>query len=128
LTTYQRNMFLSEVTKRLGEDELDDLRRKEVGNAQERAGDDNEADHDSGGLHHLPAVRPLYSLQLAPASLKEVHDAGSRELPGAGHLGRGGATAAAGPAVLRSKTVTLIVVTPAAVSGGLAGGLVLEGL
>ena len=39
------------------------------------AGDDHEPDHDPRGLHHLPAIGPLYPLQLAPASLQEVDQA-----------------------------------------------------
>jgi len=53
-----------------------------VGGAEVEAGDDNEADHDSGRLHHLATVRPLYPLQLAPASLKEVYEAVAGDGPG----------------------------------------------
>src|ERR1700759_594745 len=101
----------------LGEDELDDLRGDEVSNAQERAGDDHEPDDHSGGLHHLPTVRPLYSLKLAPASLKEVDKAASGALSRRRHCGRCAATPATGPAVLRSEIVVIfIVVTPAAIA------------
>ena len=51
---------------------MDDLVGDEVGHPQEHAGDDDEADDHPSGLHHLPTVRPLYSLKLAPASLEEV--------------------------------------------------------
>ena len=56
---------------------LTSLVATEVGHAEEHAGDDHEPDHDPGGLHHLPTVRPLYPLQLAPASLQEVHQPAS---------------------------------------------------
>src|SRR5436853_296734 len=52
-----------------------------VGNPEEDAGDDDEADHDPGGLHHLLAIRPLYSLELPPASLQEVDQAVARGRP-----------------------------------------------
>ena len=48
---------------------------EEIRHAEEYAGHDHKPDHDPSGLHHLPAIRPLYSLQLAPASLKEVDQA-----------------------------------------------------
>jgi hypothetical protein len=54
---------------------LDDLVRDEVGHSQKHAGDDDEADDHPSGLHHLPTVRPLYPLKLAPASLKEMNQA-----------------------------------------------------
>ena len=61
------------------------------------AGDDHEPDHDSGGLHHLATVRPLYPLQLAPASLQEARSAGRGDEPAdaAGCMPLGVASAAA---------------------------------
>jgi hypothetical protein len=35
---------------------------EEVRHSEEHAGDDHEPDHHTGGLYHLPAIRPLYSL------------------------------------------------------------------
>ena len=43
--------------------------------AQIHAGDDHKPDHHPSGLHHLPAIGPLYPLELAPASLQEVDQA-----------------------------------------------------
>src|SRR5205085_7246030 len=42
-----------------------------VRKAEEGAGDDHEANGDRCGLANLPTIRPLYSLQLAPASSQE---------------------------------------------------------
>ena len=44
----------------------------DVGHAEIDAGHDHEPDHDPGGLHHLPAIWPLYPLELSPASLQEA--------------------------------------------------------
>src|SRR3982074_3351980 len=57
------------------EDVIHDLGGEEVRHPEEHAGHDHKPDDDPSGLHHLPTVRPLYSLELAPASLKEVDQA-----------------------------------------------------
>jgi hypothetical protein len=66
------------MEKALREDELDELGGDEVGHAKEYTGDDHEPDHDPGRLHHLPAVRPLYPLQLTPASPEELDQTGGK--------------------------------------------------
>ena len=63
------------------EDVIHDLRGEEVRHAEEHAGHDHKPDHDSGGLHHLAAVRPLYSVELAPASFEEVDQPVAGERP-----------------------------------------------
>src|SRR6185312_2051381 len=56
------------------DDEVDDLAGDVVGQAEECAGDDHEAYDDRCRLADLPTIRPLYSLELAPASSQEVED------------------------------------------------------
>jgi hypothetical protein len=51
------------------QDQIHQLAGQRIGYAEVDAGDDDEPDHDPGRLHHLPAVGPLYPLQLVPASL-----------------------------------------------------------
>ena len=50
---------------------MDDPAGDPVGEAEICAGDDDEADDDSGGLHDLTAIGPLDPLKLAPASTQE---------------------------------------------------------
>jgi hypothetical protein len=58
--------------KPLFQDEIHEPSCDCVGEAEINAGHDHEPDHDPGGLHHLPAIWPLYPLKLAPASLQEA--------------------------------------------------------
>ena len=105
------------MEKALREDELDELGGDEVGHAEVDTGDDHEADHDAGRLHHLPAVRPLYPLQLAPASPEELDQAGRKVR--ALRRDRGGRwerrPAESSPGSDSVVRVTLIVVTVAGV-------------
>src|SRR5207248_1715917 len=87
------------------QDEGNDLLGDEIRQSEERRADDHEPDDDSGGLHHLTAIGPLYSLQLAPASLQEgdqpAEDPAPRGLgvsrSGRRRLGGSTGTAAADP-------------------------------
>ena len=54
------------------------------------AGDDHEADDDRSGLADLPTIRPLYSLQLAPASSQEVSGGCPRAVGSRGRARRRG--------------------------------------
>ena len=54
----------------------------EVGDAEEGAGDDDEAEHDRGGLADLTAVRPLHALELGPAGPQEVDEAAAAAAAG----------------------------------------------
>src|SRR5689334_14667972 len=58
------------------EDELHDLLGDPVSRAEEQPGNDHKPDDHAGGLHYLPPIRPLYSLQLVPAALQESAQAG----------------------------------------------------
>src|SRR5947209_12601068 len=78
-TTYQRNM-LEKLSPLPGQDEIHKVPGQGVGHAEEDARHDHEPDDDPRGLHHLAAVRPLYSLELAPASSQEVDQASARRL------------------------------------------------
>ena len=60
---------------------VDDLAGDEVRQAEEGAGDDDEAYGDRCGLADLPTIRPLYSLQLAPASSQEGRRGGRPRAP-----------------------------------------------
>jgi hypothetical protein len=62
-------------------DEVDDLVRNQVGDAEEDRRHNHEPDHDAGGLHYLTSVRPLYPLELAPASLQEGEQPGTQPWP-----------------------------------------------
>src|SRR5438309_12102377 len=57
------------------ENQVDDLLRDEVGQAEVGAGDGDEAEHDPGRLRDLAAVRPLDALELGPRGAQEVGDA-----------------------------------------------------
>src|SRR6185437_6758261 len=60
LTTYQRNIHTT------SEDEFDDFLCDDVGEAEIRAGDGDEPEHDGGRLRDLAAVGPLDALELGP--------------------------------------------------------------
>src|SRR5271166_2588939 len=64
LTTYQRNIQVLE-------DEFDEFLGHVIGQAQIRARDRHEAEHDRGGLRDVAAVGPLDALKLCPAGAKE---------------------------------------------------------
>src|SRR4051794_11536519 len=57
------------------DDDVDDLLGHVVGQAQVQAGDDHEADDHAGRLGDLPAVGPLYALELGPARAQEAEEA-----------------------------------------------------
>ena len=60
------------------DDEVDELAGEEIGDAQEDAGDHDEAEHDAGRLSDLLAIRPLDPLELRPACAQEAEDAIAR--------------------------------------------------
>src|SRR3954454_21147101 len=57
------------------DDDVDDLLGHVVGQDQVQAGDDHEADDHAGRLGDLPAVGPLYALELGPARAQEAEEA-----------------------------------------------------
>jgi hypothetical protein len=63
------------------DDQMDNLAGHEVCDPEEGTGNDDETQHDAGGLKHLLAVRPLYSLQLAPAPTQEAGHARRQRCP-----------------------------------------------
>src|SRR4029077_17217734 len=79
------NLQTLSLADRLPEDEFHELGGEQIGDAKEGTRCHHESDHDGGGLDPLAAIGPLYSLQLSPASLQEVHE--PRE--DAGPVGRG---------------------------------------
>src|SRR5229473_7173966 len=80
LTTYQRN--IQRIP--LAQDEFDDFFCDEVCRAEVGPGDGDEADDDGGRLRDVPAVRPLYALQLGPAGADEADRAVAAAQRGAG--------------------------------------------
>src|SRR5205085_7070114 len=59
----------------LSEDGVHHARPERVENAEVGAGDDDEPQHDAGGLADLPAIRPLYAAELDDARAQEVAEA-----------------------------------------------------
>src|SRR5271168_91848 len=70
-TTYQRNI---QVQSSL-EDEFDDFLGDIVGGAKVETCDCDEPEDDGGRLRDLPAVGPLYALELGPAGAQEADGA-----------------------------------------------------
>src|SRR5436190_18172308 len=84
------------------EDEVDDALRDDVREAEERAGDHDEAEHDGRGLADLLAIGPLHALKLRPARLDEGGNAGE---PALARRGRGRGGNVAGASVARARVV-----------------------
>ena len=56
------------------DDEVDDSLRYDVGQAEEGARDDDEAENDGRRLSDLAPVGPVHALELCPACAKEVEE------------------------------------------------------
>src|SRR3954467_2827402 len=66
---------MSALESRGLEDEVDDALRDDVGEAEEGAGDHDEAKHDGRGLTDLLAIGPLDALKLGPAGTQKADEA-----------------------------------------------------
>ena len=66
---------------------IDDPVGGRIGDAEVQAGDDDEAQHDRGGLPDLAAVGPLDPLQLGPGGREERDEAKAARLGGRGGAG-----------------------------------------
>src|SRR5213076_61612 len=104
------------------DDEVDDLLRDPVGEAEVEAGDDHEAEHDTGGLCDLTAIRPLHALELGPGRAQEVDEAvAAGGGDAAGLAGGDGALAAGGSGLDRlALDLGLVDVRADPVVGGVA--------
>src|SRR5436190_16873558 len=92
------------------EDEVDDALRDDVREAEERARDHDEAEHDGRGLADLLAVGPLHALKLRPARLDEAGNPGDPALALRSRRGdiAGASASASGAGVIRLVVIVVV--------------------